>query len=288
MLAFAQLLRLPNIFTVLADVLMAGFACGVLMRDPARWALATGMSCALYFAGMVLNDLFDRHEDAKHRPFRPLPSGRVRVRTAVILAGLLTITGIVCGLLAGGAWGWLVALVLAIMLYNGLLKATALGPVVMGSCRLFHILFVFSLAPEFPTEVAWHVAGIIGVYIIGVTWFSRTEEFAGRSRDLIPASVVMLLAVTGVALLPLHETPFAQNRGLPYMVAGYALILAAPLRRAIFDPRSAKVQAGVKRAILGLIALDAILATHFIGWPALAMLALYLPARILGRWVYST
>ncbi|MGL6072658.1 MAG: UbiA family prenyltransferase [Fimbriiglobus sp.] len=288
MLALAQLLRLPNIFTVVADLLMVGWATGVLWQSPGQWILALVMSCCLYFAGMVSNDIFDRHEDAKARPFRPIPSGRVTLRTAIILAITLTVVGIGCGVLAGGMWGWLVGLVAAIFLYNGLLKSTPLGPVVMGLCRWFHVAFAVSLTPSFPAEVSWHLASIIGVYIIGVTWFARTEEFAGRPRDLIPAALVMLLALVGVVLLPLHESPIAANRLVPYCIAAYVAYLVAALLKAIRDPRPKNVQAGVKRSILGLMALDAIIASHFIGWPAVGMLFLYLPARVLGKKVYST
>lgn len=288
LLAYAQLLRLPNVFTVVADVLMAGLVCGVLFSDPGRFALAAAASCLLYLAGMASNDVFDRAEDAKARPFRPIPSGRVSVRAAVALTGLLAAGGVACGLLADGNSWWLGGLVAAIFAYNASLKHTPVGPLAMGSCRLLHLLFVFSLADGFPAAVGWHVAGIVGVYIAGVTWFARTEEFAGRPRELVPATAVMLLAVAAVLLLPLHEIPTPADRALPYLVVVYGVVLLVPLRRAILDPRPALVQAGVKRAILGLIALDAVIATHAVGWPALGILALYLPARLLGRWVYST
>ncbi len=288
LLAYAQLVRLPNVFTVVADALMAGLVCGVLFSDPGRFALAAAASCLLYLAGMASNDVFDRAEDAKARPFRPIPSGRVSVRAAVALTGLLTAGGVACGLLADGNVWWLGGLVVAIFAYNASLKHTPVGPLAMGSCRLLHLLFVFSLADGFPAAVGWHVAGIVGVYIAGVTWFARTEEFAGRPRELVPATAVMLLAVAAVLLLPLHEIPTPADRALPYLVVAYGAVLIVPLRRAILDPRPALVQAGVKRAILGLIALDAVIATHAVGWPALGLLALYLPARLLGRWVYST
>ena len=288
LLAYAQLVRLPNVFTVVADVLMAGLVCGVLFTDPGRFALAAAASCLLYLAGMASNDVFDRAEDAKARPFRPIPSGRVSVRAAVALTGLLAAGGVACGVLADGNLWWLGGLVGTIFAYNASLKHTPVGPLAMGSCRLLHLLFVFSLADGFPAAVGWHVAGIVGVYIAGVTWFARTEEFAGRPRELVPATAVMLLAVAAVLLLPLHEIPTPADRALPYLVVAYGAVLLVPLRRAILDPRPALVQAGVKRAILGLIALDAVIATHAVGWPALGILALYLPARLLGRWVYST
>ncbi len=288
LLAYAQLLRLPNVFTVVADVLMAGLVGGALFDAPGRFALAAAASCLLYLAGMASNDIFDRAEDAKARPFRPIPSGRVSLRNAVALTILLTVSGVICGVLADGNLWWLGGLVVAVFAYNASLKHTAVGPIAMGSCRLLHLLFVFSLTENFPAAVGWHVAGIVGVYIVGVTLFARTEEFASRPRDLAAASAVMLLAVGAVLLLPLHELPKPAGRALPYLVVVYGVALFVPLRSAVLDPRPTLVQAGVKRAILGLIALDAIIATHAVGWPGLGILGLYLPARLLGRRVYST
>ena len=288
LLALAQLLRLPNVFTVVADGLMAGLVGGTLAAAPGPLLLALAASCCLYLAGMTSNDLFDRADDARLRPFRPLPSGRVGVRLAVALTAVLTLAGVAFGVASGGNLWWLAALAAAIYTYNGGLKHTPAGPPVMGACRLTNLLFVFSLSETLPPAVAWHVAGVVGVYIAGVTWFARTEEARSRPRDLAAATAVMLGAVGAVLLLPLHEVPPPASRLLPYLVAAYGVTLALPLARAARDPRPALVQAGVKRAILGLIALDAVIASHAAGAEALALLALYLPARLLGRWVYST
>src|SRR5947199_10543129 len=100
LLALAQLLRLPNVFTAFADIALAT-AAGVGVTsgwpDVTFWlragllALASG---CLYLGGMVWNDFFDRAEDAKARPFRPLPSGRVSVRLAVALGVVLLAAGV--------------------------------------------------------------------------------------------------------------------------------------------------------------------------------------------------
>jgi hypothetical protein len=44
----------------------------------------------------------------------------------------------------------------------------------------------------------------------------------------------------------------------------------------------------VKRCIFGLVALDALLATVFVGPGGLLVLLLLPPAQMLGKWVYST
>src|SRR5688500_9566955 len=107
LLAFAQLLRLPNVFTAFADLALAaclGMAVYPGWRDSglavavALLALASG---CLYLSGMVWNDVFDLAEDTRDRPFRPLPSGRVTVRTAAGLGVVLVLLGVAFAVLAG-------------------------------------------------------------------------------------------------------------------------------------------------------------------------------------------
>ncbi|MEU3895025.1 UbiA family prenyltransferase, partial [Streptomyces sp. NPDC029519] len=78
--AWAELLRLPALFTVPGDALAGAAAAGA--RPGPRTLLAIGSSLCLYEAGMALNDWADRAEDAVERPHRPLPSGRIRPGTA--------------------------------------------------------------------------------------------------------------------------------------------------------------------------------------------------------------
>src|SRR6516164_754343 len=138
--SYAQLVRIPNVFTALADIGLAGLAAGVLTGGaPAEvWAalgLLLAASACLYCGGMVWNDFFDLEQDRRERPFRPLPSGRVSRREASRLAAVLLAVGLGLAALAGfQAGGWkgtpvMLAGVLAaaILLYDGWLKRTWAG-----------------------------------------------------------------------------------------------------------------------------------------------------------------
>ena len=74
----------------------------------------------------------------------------------------------------------------------------------------------------------------------------------------------------------------------PYLLVAFGFIIGIPVVRPIRQPSPANVQAGVKRCILGLVGLDALLATVFVGTPGLLLLLLLPPALWLGKWVYST
>ena len=68
--------------------------------SPPGWAFRTGaaaLSASLILAaGNVLNDIYDVSTDSINAPKRPIPSGRVTVRKARWLFGILTVAGFMC------------------------------------------------------------------------------------------------------------------------------------------------------------------------------------------------
>jgi 4-hydroxybenzoate polyprenyltransferase len=287
-LAFAQLLRLPNVFTAIADIAMAGCATGAIIRDSGTVLLLMAASACLYLAGMVFNDLFDRADDARSRPFRPIPSGRVLLRTAIIIAITLSLLGITLAAITPGLFVAVLLFVL-ILLYDGMAKHHLAGTVVMGACRSLNILL--GLATDFeaiPNPLQWHLCLTTGTYIAGVTLFARTEESASRPVWLMIAAAVMLAGLVLALTVPIHLPPGHVGPSFIYLVTGFGIYLAMRIIPAIAEPTPSNVQAAVKRSILGLIFLDAILATAFVGLHGLWIVMLLVPARILGRRVYST
>src|SRR5262249_3783658 len=89
LLAWLQLCRFAAVFTAMADIFL-GYLLRHVDLEPARdFGLLLASSSCLYLAGMVFNDVFDRAIDAIERPKRPIPSGRVPVRGAVVLGTVL-------------------------------------------------------------------------------------------------------------------------------------------------------------------------------------------------------
>src|SRR5262245_43199121 len=90
--AWLQLLRLPNVFTAVADVTM-GYLVTHIDRDLTHeFAFLVAISCLLYLSGIVLNDVLDARIDAEEQPMRPIPSGRVSRQAASIVGW-----GLLCG-----------------------------------------------------------------------------------------------------------------------------------------------------------------------------------------------
>lgn len=317
LIAYAQLMRLPNVFTALADI-----ALGAMIASPLAWGgpfdwtlvgfalLAGGASASLYLSGMVLNDYFDADVDRQERPHRPIPSGRVPKKTAGALGISLLILGIVLAsvlsyliLFVTGAWDSLqtgaticrpcsitIVLAFCIVLYDGGLKRTPMGPLGMGACRFFNVLLGTSVTGLWPEPWMVQIAAVVGVYIVGVTWFARTEATTSKRWSLILATGVILGAIIAAVVLPAMQAPTNEWHVTmyPYLLSAWAVVIGLPLVQAIRQPEPKHVQAAIKRCILGLIGLDAVLAFGVVGWPGLLILLLLPPAVLLGRWIYST
>lgn len=298
LLPYAQLLRIPNVFSAFADILLGTLAAGTLLNQPLNAALILLASGCLYCAGMVWNDLFDLAVDRIERPFRPLPSGKVDLGTARLIGSALLAAGVAFAALAGWTGdGWRmgpllfsVFLVGAILLYDGWLKRTPLGPLGMGLCRFLNILMATSLADRTTLSGGhrFHLALVIGLYIVGVTWFARNEAGRSSRAQLRACAVVIIFALLLGLALAVRRPDGEVSLFFPYLLPAFGFLIGIPIAKAIASPWPQNVQAAIKRCILGLIVLDAVLATVYVGLWGLLIIALLPPALIIGKRVYST
>jgi 4-hydroxybenzoate polyprenyltransferase len=297
--AWLQLLRLPNVFTAAADVTM-GFVITQRGLEPMRdFATLVAASCMLYLSGMALNDVFDAEVDAIERPGRPIPSGRISLRSATIVGWSM--------LLSGVALSWLVTfhandwrpgvvaslLAIVILLYDGKLKRSEFAPLLMGECRFLNVLLGMSLflIPWGRSELL--IAGGIGIYILGVTIFARTDARRSARSRLGIGFVTLACGILVLAFLP----PLTDDRPpLEISFAGWYLLWAAIgliiVRRcilAIFEPSPPRVQAAVRHCVQSLIVLDAVLCVGYAGtyW-GFVVLSFLIPTYVLTQWLNAT
>ena len=316
--SYLQLVRLPNLFTAMADVAM-GFLFveadwawhdRITLLPVGTWVLGLLIagSTLLYAAGVVLNDLFDLETDRRERPDRPLPSGRVSVRAARWLGWEMLLVGTVLPCLvalllnqfppaqvADPMIAWrpvnvAVLLAMAIVLYNAVLKRTWLGPLAMGWCRMLNVLLGMSVLRVPLTAQHWLVAGAIGVYVMGISWFARDEAERSRRLPLVLGTVLM---AGGVAMLARvnHYVPakWLDPNWWCVAMAWFGCLTVGRCFWAIVEPEPGRVQYAVGRAILSLVILDAA-ACFLVRGPSWALFVLLLmaPAMFLGRWISPT
>ena len=143
-MAWAQLVRLPNVFTIIADIAAAFLFTAAGPSPISRLVVVILAGVSLYWSGMILNDVFDEAVDRKQRSKRPIPLGWISKREASVGGWVLLALGICLATASGRIPSpevpttWLpgiIAVMLAIMIvgYDGPLKSTVLAPAAMGS-----------------------------------------------------------------------------------------------------------------------------------------------------------
>ncbi len=205
--AWLELLRAPNLLTAPGDAL-AGFAlAGGALGQWRALAAAGAAGLALYAAGLAFNDYADRAEDARERPMRPIPSGRLRSAT-VLVTGLLALgLGLATASLAGSrALALAVPLCLAIIAYDvGLKRVPGLGALTMGLCRGLNLLLGAAAA--------------------------NPEKFHGALRTaVLIAALAETLVVASVTVIAARETetrPLGGWRWAPGALLGMGLATVA-------------------------------------------------------------
>ena len=304
--SYLELMRLPNVFTAMADVLM-----GFLFVQAYTWqwnawqdswtlALLIAASSLLYIAGVVLNDVFDLETDRRERPERPLPSGRVSATAARRLGWKLLVLGVFLGtaacLFVGHLRPGIVAALLAtcILLYDAWLKRTPVGPLAMGGCRLLNVLLGMSVIDAPFAADHWLVAGGIGVYVAGITWFAQREADESSRVQLFLSTIVIALGIALVASFPhwSDRTRLSVQYDMQnwYLLTGVlGMLILWRCFWAVIEPIPARVRVAVAECVLSIIMLDAVACYGVRGLPwACVILVLLAPAIFLGRWIEVT
>ncbi|MDK1344953.1 UbiA family prenyltransferase, partial [Streptomyces sp. 378] len=205
MLAWAELLRLPALFSVPGDALAGTAATG--SAPDSRTLLAIASSLCLYEAGMALNDWADRDVDAVERPHRPLPSGRIRPAAALTAACALTGAGLALAARAGRpALAVAAPLAATVWAYDLGLKHTPAGPVAMGAARGLDLL-LGAAATTGRTRKALPSAALLGTHTLAVTTVSRQEAQGGS-----PLPPLAALATTTLLTRLMTRPSAAQPR----------------------------------------------------------------------------
>lgn len=271
MFAYLRLCRFPTVFTALADI-AAGFMLSHAFLQPVpEFLLLLAASACLYLSGMVFNDVFDVQQDTFERPGRPIPAGQISRRNAALFGSVLMAGGL--GFAFAADTRSLViagALAVCILLYDGIMKRTPLGPVFMGACRSLNLFLGAStaglrMAAPFQQPLLW-VAICMGIYIAGVTWFAKREAKVNLRLPLLLALLVINIGLLGLAIwvggfavqlrLPLY--PGVANPNAVLVLWG---VIAVTINRraiaAIIDPSPAKIQPSIGVMLLSVIVLDA-------------------------------
>lgn len=242
--AWLRLARISNVPTVVSDAVAGGVLAGA--GADVRVATIAPVAAAMvlfYTAGMVANDVFDLDVDCRERPERPLPSGLVSVRSAVVATILLFASGEALLLAVDASTGLAgLALIAVIVLYDAWHKRNALAPVLMGATRaLVYVVAALAVAGTVAGAVRG-AAVLLLVYVVGLTQVARAEGASivpwwpvaavlapavYWAKDLPSPAVAVLLAgfvAAAVHALWLGRVRCAIGRSVGQLIASIALI----------------------------------------------------------------
>lgn len=273
---YLELMRPANIVTAWADILVGFAASGsgmifvqlineeanFVILIPLAWLLLA--TTGLYGGGIVFNDVFDAELDAKERPNRAIPSGRVSRQNAALLGSILFAIGIIAAFQVSALSAAIaIFITLSSLLYDSLAKHHPFfGPLNMGLCRGSNLLLGVSAVPEIIGE-RWYLALIPVIYIAAITAISQGEVHGGKKITGVVALVLIAIVLTAVlALGVLGE--YTAIAALPF-AALLAIRILPNFIKAAQEPVAENIRNAVKIGVLSLIVLDATVASGFAG-----------------------
>ncbi|QDV91202.1 prenyltransferase [Phycisphaerae bacterium RAS2] len=287
--AYAELVRLPNLFTAAADVL-AGYWLYTreLSPTPVLAALAISSVC-LYASAVALNAVVDAELDRTERPGRPIPSGRLTLHTARRCFAWLALLG----LASAGAASILAQtpaciafaglIFFAGALYNLGVKHTPLRAANMATCRGLNL----ALGMSGHAAVAGLPLLAFFTFVAALTHFGRDEAGASSRSRLNGGAAGILIALLLLGYFA-AERMMVDTAVLVLWLA-LAIHLGRVALRAVKRPDAATVQYAMGTFILAIIPFDAIMVCAAHGWRGgVPFAVLLLGAVIAGRWARPT
>ncbi|MEM6688031.1 MAG: UbiA family prenyltransferase [Planctomycetota bacterium] len=278
-LSWARLVRLPTVFSA-----MACTASGFLLISGFEFPLphlivVLASVTALYWSGMILNDVCDIDEDRRLNRAGPLVTGEISVRTAQLAVVILMSVGVALAWIAGNQaeefdqLPVIISVVIGglVWLYDAPLKSTLLAPAVMGACRGASFLLGSSVAlpltqvETIPEHVLSAALGFT-LYVMGLTLFGRREAAAGEDAGGINLAVGLVVLVGGLLIMAFGPTLTGfEQRGVrldsriafPLLIGLIGGPVIVRFFKAIRDPDPSSIGPAMRLSILTIVPLSA-------------------------------
>jgi len=292
---YLLLIRLPNIFTLPSNILLGFILVSTFtltITSTIQILMLVTISALLYCVGLVLNDLFDYEIDKKERPNRPLASGKISRRIAIIIVTIFTAIALILALLVSVTTFSISLILLAIIFgYDKYLKSTSAGPFTIAAARVTNVILGtttnISSVDNFPQNILLiFVLTLTFVYVSLIGFLSR-YEIKGFSKNI--KSYLLPVTIAGIvsSILVFNLVGFFKYESL-LILALFSFIMARAICK-IHKKDSTGIQQTVQLMILSIIILDSIFLTGIagltVGFPVLILLA---PLLILARKMYMT
>ncbi len=292
---YLVLVRLPNLFTLPSNILVGMATVSSLaftLTSFTQFLLLVTISVLLYCVGIVLNDLYDFDIDKKERPNRPLPSGKISRRSAIVLVAIFSTIALILSLQVSFSTLVISSILFSVIFgYDKYLKNTHAGPFTIASARVMNILLGTSVSLRSVDSYSQivtltFVLIITFVYVSLIGFISRYEVhgFSDNTKLLLPPAIVATV-ISSIILFSLMG--FFKLESL-IILSLFSFIMIISFSR-IYRRDSGRTQQIVRNMILSIIVLDSTFLTGIIGIElGLVVLTLMAPLLVLANKMYMT
>ena len=275
---YLQLVRLPGIFTAFSNVLIGYFFSFSFNSEIIFLPYLLATSGMLFCSGMIFNDYFDYNLDKKERSLRPLASGKISKKNALLIGFIfLLLANISASFL--GFDSLIISLILSciILFYNLKLKSISfLGIFNLSVIRMLNILLGFSII-DISFEFIQYLFPL-GIFIVGISILAKNETKSNVVIYKKLNKIIIAITITSVSILVINNFQFESLLflGLFSFLSVYSLFFK-------------KIQNQITFQLLLIILLDSILISFFVPLQfSILVSLLILPAYVISKKLYLT
>jgi hypothetical protein len=199
--SWGRLFRLSLAPTAIGDVLagsvLAATAGGAFdLAATTTTLVLVACSLLIYHGGMAFNDWCDREEDAKVRQDRPIPSGAITPRAALLAALFgMTLGPLLAASVEPMAGLWAAGLAFSAALYDYRGRGAWLGPGLLGLCRAMNLgLPILAFGGSEALLLLWPAPALYGAYVFVLSRLGRLEDGEATAANRhVPRILLFLL-----------------------------------------------------------------------------------------------
>lgn len=195
--SYLALCRVSNLPTVWTNVLAGVVLSGAPFSLPHFITLTLSLSF-FYSGGMCLNDILDAKTDMGKKPFRPIPSQKISINSAVLFTiALFTIALLLLVFVPHREAVYAGLLLLTfILIYDKFHKGHPLSVILMAACRSM-VFVVASIAVAGTVGKLAAIAGALQfIYVLAISIVARYENKGGMGGYSFPVIPVMLACIS--------------------------------------------------------------------------------------------
>lgn len=275
---YLQLVRLPGIFTAFSNVLIGYFFSFTFNSEIFLLPYLLTTSGMLFCSGMIFNDYFDYDLDKKERSLRPLASGKISKKNALLIGFIfLLLANISASFL--GFDSLIISLILTctILFYNFKLKFISfLGIINLSIIRMLNILLGFSIISISFEYIEYLIP--LGIFVFGISILAKNEVKSNQIIYKKLNKIITIITIASVSILIVNNFQFESLLflGLFSSLCLYSLFFK-------------KIQNQITFQLLLIILLDSIIISFFVPlqFPIFVSL-LILPAYAISKKLYLT